>query len=66
MAHCYFQEDSMQGLRQINRQMRLLDLRLQLLRERLCSARLNRCVLSCCSLPQPCFRRRCVAARNER
>ncbi|CAN8183786.1 unnamed protein product, partial [Coccothraustes coccothraustes] len=60
------QEDSMQNLRHINRQMRLLDLRLQLLRERLCSARLNRCLFSCCCLPQPYFRRRCIAARNER
>ncbi|XP_063034297.1 outer dense fiber protein 1 [Melospiza melodia melodia] len=66
MAHCYLEEDSMQNLRQINRQMRLLDLRLQLLRDRLCTARMNRCVLSCCSLPSPCFRRRCVAVKNDR
>lgn len=66
MSHCYFAEDSMQNLRHINRQMRLLDLRLQLLRERLCSARVNRCLFSCCCLNQPCFRRRCIAARYER
>ncbi|RLW13067.1 hypothetical protein DV515_00000452 [Chloebia gouldiae] len=61
-THCYFETEN---LRHIQRQMRMMDLRLQLLREKLCAARLHRCALSCYCAPQPCFRRRCIS-RSER
>ncbi|OWK50105.1 Outer dense fiber protein 1 [Lonchura striata] len=38
-THCYFETEN---LRHIQRQMKMMDLRLQLLREKLCAARLHR------------------------
>ncbi|RMC15081.1 hypothetical protein DUI87_07261 [Hirundo rustica rustica] len=40
----------MRNLRHIQRQMKMLDMRLQLIRDRLCVARLQRCALPCCCL----------------
>ncbi|XP_015475727.1 outer dense fiber protein 1 [Parus major] len=64
-AHCHFQEHRMQNLRQIQKQMRLLDLRLQMLRDRLCAARHHRCALCCCMHPPRCPGRRALSARQD-
>ncbi|XP_023776445.1 outer dense fiber protein 1 [Cyanistes caeruleus] len=62
-AHC--QEHRMQNLRQIQKQMSLLDLRLQMLRDRLCAARHHRCALCCCMHPPRCPARRALSARQD-
>ncbi|XP_031986539.1 outer dense fiber protein 1 [Corvus moneduloides] len=62
------QEDTMQNLRQMQRQMRLLDMRLHLLREKLCSCRLHRLAHHRCCLHLPdcrCLGRRALAARLD-
>ncbi|XP_041892047.1 outer dense fiber protein 1 isoform X1 [Corvus kubaryi] len=61
-------EDTMQNLRQMQRQMRLLDMRLHLLREKLCSCRLHRLAHHRCCLHLPdcrCLGRRALAARLD-
>ncbi|XP_012427455.4 outer dense fiber protein 1 [Taeniopygia guttata] len=62
-THCYF---ATENLRHIERQMRMMDVRLQLLREKLCAVRLHRCALSCSCPPHPCLRRRCISASERR